>query len=190
MLLAAGLRGARRGHDAKEVHVASELASRLLTGRALGKQTPWEALCCCGLAPEMEELADLGSGSGGTLLDLEQGARAWGSRGTLRANERAERGPELVLARGPGIGGGKARRRPVEDVGRHGGRELGDRPRSEGARKGSRLETDAGSTGFRYGVIARLLEGAGVESPMRVTGKTTVGPGRPWSEWSGSTAHC
>ncbi|PWZ25845.1 hypothetical protein Zm00014a_043403 [Zea mays] len=95
-----------------------ELASRLLTGRALGKQTPWEVICCCGLVPEMEELANLGSGSGGTSLDLEQGARAWGSRGTLRVNERVERGPELVLTRGPGIGGGKARWRPVEDVGR------------------------------------------------------------------------
>jgi hypothetical protein len=51
------------------------------------------------------------------------------------------------------------------------GRELGDRPGSEGARRGSWLETDAGSAGIRYGTIARLLEGTGVEKLVAGRGK-------------------
>jgi hypothetical protein len=55
-------REARLGErDATEGVAAAARGRRLLMGRALGKQTPWEAPCCCGPAPTEELAAGRGS---------------------------------------------------------------------------------------------------------------------------------
>jgi hypothetical protein len=48
-------------------------------------------------------------------------------------------------------------------------------PARRGARRGSWMETDTGSAGIRYGTVARLLEGTGVEKLAARRGKTGEG---------------
>jgi hypothetical protein len=147
---------------------------------------PWPRRCGC-REPEIRE--------GGEHEEGVMGKRK------ARWRARESRGPWLVLMHDPGVGGGKALRRLAGDVGRHGGRELGDRPGSEGARRGSRLETDVGSVGILYGAVARLLEGAGVEKlaagrrkqgrALGLHGRSREGEAghRPWA-WPGKVGAC